>query len=492
MAGRENQGLQIALILFVMITVVLAVTTYIYYRKAEEKIKEAASANDARKTAAAEADAHAKATELLKVALGASSKNAAEIDQIRAGLMGSTVAVKDDIKKIEDKFNADMQLFAADFAGEKNYTTLPDHLFQIINSKSVAIADGLAREATLRDESAKAVQGQAEKTKKAEEALQLAFADKDKVKADFDVERGRFTTETAALGTSVSEKAKELKEKTDTFTKEKTTLENQVVNLAKLNEGFTTKIKGMREETFEVPDGKITWVNQRTGTVTVDLGSADGLRRQTTFSVFSKDETNLNKGEAKGAIEVTRIVDAHLAECRIVSDNPADPLVPSDLVFSPVWHPGQTLRFALAGLIDYNGDGKSDRNLVTGLIQTNGGIIDAEVGDDGKMTGNMSVETRYLIVGKPPTETSTDEARRGFTKMQADADRLGVEKISVSKLLDFMGYKGEVSTVTLGKGASSSDFGAKNSDGVVKKSTGNVSGAFKPRSAPGRGKSGAY
>ena len=37
MAARENQGLQAALIVFVLITIALAVTTYVYFRKAEEE-----------------------------------------------------------------------------------------------------------------------------------------------------------------------------------------------------------------------------------------------------------------------------------------------------------------------------------------------------------------------------------------------------------------------------------------------------------------------
>lgn len=489
MAGRENQGLQIALILFVMITVVLAVTTYIYYRRSEEKNKAAEQALAEKKTALAEAEAHKNATELLKVTLGESSKNAAEVAAIRTALMSSTVAVKDDIKKIEDKFNLNMQNFGAEWTGEKNYITLPEHLYQVISKNNVAIAEGLVREATLRDESAKAVQGQAEKTKKAEEALQAALTDKEKVAADFVVARNAFTTETADLGSKIAEKGKELKEKTDTFTKEKETLTKLAENLGKQKAGLTDKLHKMRTDVFEVPDGKLTWVNQKTSTVTVNLGSADGLRRQITFSVFGKDDTNLNKSEAKGTIEVTRIVDAHLAECRITSDSPGNPLLPGDNIFSPVWHPGQTLRFALCGLIDYNNDGKSDRGVVQGLIQANGGIIDAEVGDDGKTTGQLSVDTRYLVVGKPPTETSSDESRKGFTKFQADAEQLGVEKISVSKLLDFMGYKGEVSTVTLGKGASSTDFKPKSGDGVIKKSTGNVADPFKKRGVSERGKS---
>ena len=44
MASRESQGLQIALILLVMLTLLLAVTTFLYYRKSEERGKELAEA----------------------------------------------------------------------------------------------------------------------------------------------------------------------------------------------------------------------------------------------------------------------------------------------------------------------------------------------------------------------------------------------------------------------------------------------------------------
>src|SRR5689334_20841798 len=53
MGSRENQGLQIALILFVAVTVLLAATTYIYWRKSDELAKEVQQ----RTTAAHDADA---------------------------------------------------------------------------------------------------------------------------------------------------------------------------------------------------------------------------------------------------------------------------------------------------------------------------------------------------------------------------------------------------------------------------------------------------
>ena len=44
MATRENQGLQIALIIFLMLTVGLAISTYVYFRSSEEQTKVAEAA----------------------------------------------------------------------------------------------------------------------------------------------------------------------------------------------------------------------------------------------------------------------------------------------------------------------------------------------------------------------------------------------------------------------------------------------------------------
>ena len=48
--------------------------------------------------------------------------------------------------------------------------------------------------------------------------------------------------------------------------------------------------KSRETKANEVADGKVTWVNQRSRTVWINLGSDDGLRRQTSFSVFSSDD----------------------------------------------------------------------------------------------------------------------------------------------------------------------------------------------------------
>jgi hypothetical protein len=62
------------------------------------------------------------------------------------------------------------------------------------------------------------------------------------------------------------------------------------------------------------------------------------------------------------------------------------------------------------------------------------------------------------------------------------AAELGVEQLSVDKLLDFVGYDGEKRTIPLGRDARPEDFPAEPEGGVLRSSTGNV---FRERQPPG-------
>ena len=74
MAARENQGLQIALIIFVMLTIVLAVTTYVFFSSSQEYQTKAKTADDARNTSeTAMRTAIEESTEFRKL-LGADGK----------------------------------------------------------------------------------------------------------------------------------------------------------------------------------------------------------------------------------------------------------------------------------------------------------------------------------------------------------------------------------------------------------------------------------
>ena len=146
-----------------------------------------------------------------------------------------------------------------------------------------------------------------------------------------------------------------------------------------------------------------------------------------------------------------------MAEARIVEDDLSDPMMPGDQIFSPTWEPGRAEHFALAGFMDIDGDGESDRQRIHDLITLNGGVIDAEVTDDGKKTGKMSINTKYLILGdEPKGEGKPLTAYSEMNERSPDARR--ARRSTVNEFLDYMGYKPEERTVQLGKTSTSSDF----------------------------------
>jgi hypothetical protein len=129
--------------------------------------------------------------------------------------------------------------------------------------------------------------------------------------------------------------------------------------------------------------------------------------------------------------------------------------------------------------MDLDKDGSDDREFVRDLIRLNGGTIDAEDTKDGKQVGQLTLNTRYLIQGDPPDD---DAAQKAWTKLQADARRMGVRIISISKFLDQVGWKNQKQTLRFGSRGNANDVPAEQPDGGRQPSpTGSVMSGFKPR-----------
>jgi hypothetical protein len=233
-------------------------------------------------------------------------------------------------------------------------------------------------------------------------------------------------------------------------------LEQQLAELARANKNLIEQRKD-EPGSFEVADGRITWVNQN-GTVWINLGSADSLRRQVTFSVFDADQHDAAKAERKGSIEVTRVLDAHMAEARITQDDPTNPILTGDNIYSQVWHRGKQLHFALTGVIDVDGDGQSDLQLARDLITMNGGVVDAYLKEDGKVEGEITANTRYLVLGDVPDSALQGAMQEAYHAMSKKAAERGVQTITLPQFIDQMGYKPQDRTVQLGTGAKAQDF----------------------------------
>jgi hypothetical protein len=466
MAARENQGLQIALIIFVMLTIVLIVATYMFFSSSQaekEKNKTLVADNSNKDKTARDAVAESEAL-----------KN----------MIGATLTEKADA--ILAKTKKDMETHSQGIPeANQNYRALVEHLatelgkYKAGNSELTAHAKELADKIKTNDDAEKA------EIAKYTATITETAADLEKRRKEFGQDRQGIVDQQTGLATKYAADRKAREELTKKASAEAAALTAENSKLSSLLQNKNDE-ELRKDKANEVADGKITWVDQRARLVWINVGSADGLRRQTSFSVFSVDDSVAvdpnHKGKiGKGKIEVVRLIDRHLAEARIVEDDLSDPVLPGDQIFSLTWEAGRAEHFALAGKMDIDHDGESDRQRIHELITLNGGVIDEEISDDNKKTGRMSINTKYLVLGDPPT----DEGKiKYYSDIRSEAQTLGVKVIPVSAFLDYMGYKAEDRTVNLGRNANPDDFKPRLPDGRQRVLPGSATPKDLRKSAP--------
>jgi hypothetical protein len=426
MASNENQGLQIVvIILLITVLPLAAITWFIFTQNTSrgEKIKD-----DEAKIAKAEANL-AKAIE--------------DVNKYKQ-MIGLAEEVEADAAAAT--FEQDMGAYAATIPAEKRFyrQAIEEMAATVVKANQEKTATQ-AKISEIETENAKA---RAEAKVQVEEANKV----KDAAVAELEAEKRKFMEaqtkaegekkdvldQLAASQSNFSGEIDKLNKSVEQLSKEKKTAEDTVTKLTKV-------INSMRGGSFDVDDGEIRTVQERTGTVWVNLGSGDGLRPQTTFYVHAPNVSPGDVAARKGTVEVTQIMGEHLAEARIVDDLPNSPILPGDKIYTSLWDPGRREHFALAGRIDLDGDGNDDRDRLRNIITLSGGVIDAEIDDSGKQTGSISVDTRYLIEGQ-----ISPRAQGPVDKLRAEAALLGVERIGADKVLDHIAYKASQQTVRYG------------------------------------------
>ncbi len=479
--ARENQGLQIALIVFVMLAIVLGVVTYVVYRQYDEAaIKAKNATEEANKKSQAAAKAESDVAELKRI-IGA--KN-------------------DSTETITKNFTDDLNKFGMAFPEESRfYRPLLEKMQQVINQKNAELADTKTQLKALADkykvrEASKDPQIAQFKTAAAKAEEDLASE-----KSKYDSERERIKQDE----TKLQEDLKKARQEGDAMlaeVKDKLDLAlRQVNNLRQISSQQAEKLEGLTSDKVTSFHGEVVWVNQRAGTVWINLGRGDSLQRQINFSIFPAEMAGTAASGKKASIEVTQILGSHLAEARVLEDKVSDPILPGDKIYTPLWSPGEKRHFALAGFMDLDDDGKSDVDAVINLIRLNGGEVDCYIAESGKdrdkAVGQITVNTNCLILGEAPNEKGNPRQLSAFTKILKDAEQLRLQKVQFGDLLQRMGWKNMAPVVHYGRGANPNDFRAKPGDDIQRRSPGNVSDVFEkrepnPKPAPAGAGGGMY
>ncbi|HEY5314854.1 MAG TPA: hypothetical protein VIK18_20135 [Pirellulales bacterium] len=459
MASSENQGLQFALIVFFILMVVLSVTTFIFFNSYQEA--DSRSKKDAQKAVESEKRLTDAQTELNKLK---------EFIGIKPEATQESAATD---------FKTDMDKFAAALPAEKRYYR--QSLEETFNSRAKVSAEL----ADAQDQIKKLNAVNAAYQKTANEQVAAATAAKDKSLAELKAEQAKFMEaqkvadgEKKDLADKLSKAQQEKTAEVEKVRKDVEQLQKAVASSKVLVKDLAGEKEKLLGKTYAMDDGEIRAVNQRTATVWLNLGKADGLRPLVTFTVHRAGLPATEEGH-KASIEVTNILGDHLSEARILEDSLKDPIVPGDKVYTPLWEPGHPEHFAIVGRIDFNGgpddlDGKRLRD----LIRAHGGVIDAEVDPEtAKVTGSVTVDTRYLIRGKRGSE----KAQEAANSLVEAARQVGAEVISVDKLMDKIGWRDPNQIVRFGRDTNAGQYRPRDPDGGVKVSPGSTSDVFRRR-----------
>lgn len=445
MAARQDQSQTIVVIVCAILILILAIVAYLTWSSSKEHFTRA----EQEKARAAEESGRARQL----------------AEQSDALLTTIGIPAGTPFTEAQEQIDGDKERFMSTFEeGTQTYRTVLDYIYS--ENKKIAQQEEEAKRQVKQLE-ATLVALEAEKQKQIDEAVEAAS----KAKQDLAAERTRFNRERESIDRQKRQLAQTLADKEAEFNKlvaeARATQSKAEEDLVKAERSRATLLAERKQETptAEVADGQVTFVNQGTQTAWIDLGEADSLRRQVTFSVFDSELTDAAKAVKKGSLEVTRLLGDHIAEARITADDPRNPILPGDRVYSQVWQRGKALRFGLTGLIDLDGDGRSDLQQAKDLIALNGATVDVSLEDDGKINGEMTVDTRYLVLGESPDEPSKGALRDGYQSMSAEAANLGVETISLADFLNRVGYKPAEQTVRYagpGAGAESAGGAARN------------------------------
>jgi hypothetical protein len=410
--------------------------------------------------------------------LGSTPSSQAEFDQLTQSFSGNA-----DIAKIQKNYVSDMGLLGPNVS-EKNYRKLVETLMQTVRERNLQVDAQAKREedlkvkydATIKQETdaREAERKRANELAQQLEQTQVSYTQKEKERQE---EITKIQTERQRLGQQAETEKRTYLSEIDKLTKKRD-------DLARQNELLGKQLEEIKGEDFQYVQGKITEVVDGGQTVYLNLGRTDGLRAGVRFSVLDDDTSQVADVEPKARIEVVEVNQQtdHLSRARVLPSRNPQTILRGDRIYSPAWQPGRKVSFGLVGKLDIDGDGKDDRETVKALIAQNGGEVSVDLRPDGRMEGNLNVNTRWLVIGDEfkilggTLDAATEVMGKRRVELEQQAKSMGVSRINLDKLMGYLRGSNVEDVVPLGNATRASDF--KRREAPPAPSRGRVSGLF--------------
>ena len=457
-ASSESQGKTIALVIFVLLFVVMAVVAFYFYDQVDQLDQAKRAADQAVATAKKdETTAKNNYKELRGMVYGeqAEEDHAKVIELIKNDL--KTPVLNDPHKELKPEY--------------KSFKDSLDFLQNQLKEGDARVAEQNAQIAKLQKEIEalqEQYQGQVEEVTK----------DRDTKAAELQAETTKFKDTIAQRDQEIrdisDERLRALNAKQDAEQELEKKMQQANLEISKLQ--AITDAKGEMERLrdqieFVHEDGRITELTRAEGNTIayINLGQDDGLTKNTTFSIYGRDPGGNPYKMPKANLVVTKILGPHRAVARVDNTKITDPVIPQDLLYNPLWSPGNKVGIGVVGLV-YLDDKESEESLFNlkghnkeflSIVEKLGAKVDAVYDlDQQKQRGNISVNTRWLLIGEiPEVKDSDTQERKDFLnnlkkaeqELRREASVNGVPVINVRNFLTFMGKQQPQTTVHAGQ-----------------------------------------
>jgi len=142
------------------------------------------------------------------------------------------------------------------------------------------------------------------------------------------------------------------------------------------------------------PDAGVVSMDMQTNTVFLDIGSNDHVYIGLTFSIYDKNTPVPEDGVGKAQVEVFGVTET-VSAAKIITSSRKNPIVEDDIAVNLVWDSATSNSFVVAGMFDFDGDGRIDhdgREKIIDLIERWG----------GEVTENVTIDTDFVVLGYKP------------------------------------------------------------------------------------------
>jgi hypothetical protein len=230
--------------------------------------------------------------------------------------------------------------------------------------------------------------------------------------------------------------------------KDRTGMDRAAIEARRLDDNAVAALNNWRK------NWEITDIDRFGRNYYINIGSADGLRPQITFSVHELGKDGKLNPVPKATIEVVEVRGPKLAQARVTSirDAAANPILKGDRLFNATWDPTRKKHIALAGLVDMNNDRTDTTREFLRMLKNQNVEVDAMIdtrGTEPKLVGQITPRTDFVVIGDsldyvnhPMLKTAS--ARQAFDKLQREmrekATANAVPVLSLQRYMDMIGY----------------------------------------------------